>query len=200
MRQLKKMKIDIILASNSPRRKELLHQIGIQFKICPTQTDERVLTDEKPETYVVRVASDKAVVASRHVKKGIVIAADTIVVIDNAILGKPVDKQDAERMISTLQGKMHLVMTGIAVMNAGSKKMLTGLSITKVWFRALTETDIRSYVETGEPLDKAGAYGIQEKGALLVDKIEGCYFNVVGLPISLLGEMLRSFDIDLLHR
>ena len=192
--------IDVILASNSPRRRELLHQIGIQFKVCPTQTDERVLTDEDPETYVVRVASDKVAVACQSVKKGIVIAADTIVVIDNAILGKPVDKRDAERMISTLQGKMHQVMTGLAVMSAGSKKMLTGLSITKVWFRALTETDIHSYVETGEPLDKAGAYGIQGIGALLVDKIEGCYFNVVGLPISLLGEMLRSFDIDLLQR
>ena len=192
--------IDVILASNSPRRRELLHQIGIQFKVCPTQTDERVLTNEKPETYVVRVASDKVAVASQSVKKGIVIAADTIVVIDNAILGKPVDKRDAERMISTLQGKIHQVMTGLAVMSAGSKKMLTGLSITKVWFRALAETDIHSYVETGEPLDKAGAYGIQGIGALLVDKIEGCYFNVVGLPISLLGEMLRSFDIDLLQR
>jgi len=191
--------MNIILASNSPRRKELLQQLGILFTVSPTKTDERVIADEKPETYAVRVASDKAAVASQKAKKGIVIAADTIVVVDEAILGKPVHAQDAVRMLMLLQGRMHLVMTGIAVMDATSKKMMTGLSVTKVWFRVLTEAEIQSYVKTGEPLDKAGAYGIQGKGALLVDRIEGCYFNVVGLPISLLGKMLGAFDIHLLN-
>lgn len=200
MRKPKKMHVGIILASNSPRRRELLRQIGLAFKVCPTQTDERVLPSEKPETYAVRVASDKASVAIRKVTKGIVIAADTIVVAGDSILGKPVDKHDAERMLLMLQGKMHLVMTGIAVMDAGTKKMLTGLSVTKVWFRNMTEAEIHSYVETGEPKDKAGAYGIQGKGALLVERIEGCYFNVVGLPLSLLGGLLRDFNVDILHQ
>ncbi len=199
MRKKKKMQVSIILASNSPRRRELLRQIGLDFKVCPTQTDENVLPNEKPETYAVRVASDKASVASQKVTKGIVIAADTIVVASDSILGKPADNHDAERMLLMLQGKMHLVMTGIAVMDAGTKKMLTGLSVTKVWFRNMTKAEIKSYVETGEPMDKAGAYGIQGKGALLVDRIEGCYFNVVGLPISLLGGLLRDFNINILH-
>ena len=190
--------IDIILASNSPRRKELLRQIGIIFKSYPAHIDESALPGETPEVYAVRVASDKAIVAAREVKKGIVIAADTIVVIDDTILGKPADKKDAERMLNMLSGRMHRVITGIAVMDAANGKTLTRTAVSKVWFRVLSDNEIRSYVASGEPLDKAGAYGIQEKGALLVEKIEGCFFNVVGLPISLLGEMLRMFHVNLM--
>jgi septum formation protein len=187
----------IILASNSPRRKDLLHQIGIDFSIDPADVDERVLPSEVPEVYAVRVALDKARLAAARVAAGIVIAADTIVVVDDEILGKPADASDAERMLKMLSGKVHRVITGLAVMDAATGKTLTRTSVTRVWFRRLAPQEIASYIATGEPLDKAGAYGIQERGALLIDKIDGCYFNVVGLPLSLLGELLRDFGIDM---
>ncbi len=193
------MNMSLILASNSPRRKELLRQIGVQFTSDPADVDERILAGESPQDYAVRVSLDKARVAAKRAGAGIVIAADTIVVLDDAILGKPVDRDDAKRMLSLLSGKMHRVITGLAVMDAATGKTSTAIAMTKVWFRNLSSDEISSYVASGEPLDKAGAYGIQEKGALLVKQIEGCYFNVVGLPLSLLGEMLRSFDINLFN-
>jgi len=189
---------EIVLASNSPRRKELMRQVGMTFTSSPAHIDESILPGEKPEEYVVRVATNKAQVASKRVGKGVVVAADTVVVLEDTILGKPVDEQDAIRMLSMLSGKMHRVVTAISVMDAGTGKTLTRTSVTKVWFKKLTENEIRYYVSTGEPLDKAGAYGIQEKGALLVDRIEGCYFNVVGLPMSLLDEMLKTFGIKMM--
>ncbi len=187
----------IILASTSPRRRELLRQIGLRFTTDPAEVDERVLPGESPETYAVRVAVEKARVAAGRTKTGIVIAADTIVVSDKEILGKPVDVKDAERMLTILSGRAHRVITGLAVMDASTVKLLTGTSVTEVWFRDLSIGEILSYIASGEPLDKAGAYGIQEKGALFVRRIEGCYFNVVGLPLSLLGELLREFGIDM---
>ncbi len=185
----------IILASNSPRRKDLLRQIGLEFSIDPADVDERVLPGESPEEYAVRVALDKARLAASRAVAGIVIAADTIVVVGDEILGKPADAGDAERMLKMLSGKAHRVITGLVVMDAATGRTLTRTSITRVWFRRLMQQEIVSYIATGEPLDKAGAYGIQERGALLVDKIEGCYFNVVGLPLSLLGKLLRDFGI-----
>jgi len=190
--------VTIILASNSPRRKELLRQIGLEFRVDPADVDERVLPNELPEGYAVRVALDKARVAAARAGTGIVIAADTIVVLNNEILGKPADPADAERMLKLLSGNVHRVITGLAVMDADTGKALTRASVTRVWFRSLAQHEIKSYVDTGEPLDKAGAYGIQEHGALLVEKIDGCYFNVVGLPLSLLGELLLSFGIDVM--
>jgi septum formation protein len=192
------MEKPIILASNSPRRKELLKQIGLTFTADPADVDERMLPGEGAEEYAVRVALDKARVAASRTGTGLVIAADTIVVVDDTILGKPLDIRDAERMLTMLSGRMHRVITGLAVMDAETGRTRTGAAITMVWFRDLTPAEVRSYVSTGEPLDKAGAYGIQEKGALLVEKIDGCYFNVVGLPLSLLGEMLRDFGVILL--
>ncbi len=189
----------LILASNSPRRRELLHQIGVQFTSDPADVDERILPGESPQDYAVRVSLDKARVAAKRAGAGIVIAADTIVVVDDAILGKPVDREDAKRMLTLLSGKMHRVITGLAVMDAATGKTRTAMSVTKVWFRSLSSGEISSYVASGEPLDKAGAYGIQEKGALLVNQIEGCYFNVVGLPLSLLGEMLQTFGVNLFY-
>jgi septum formation protein len=159
--------------------------------------DERVLPGEAPGAYAVRVALDKACVTARRAKAGIIIGADTIVVLDDAILGKPADAEDAGRMLSLLSGRMHRVLTGLAVVDAASGREMTRLSETKVWFRDLLPEELAAYVASGEPLDKAGAYGIQEKGALLVSRIEGCYFNVVGLPLSLLGEMLREFGVAL---
>ncbi len=186
----------IILASNSPRRRDLLRQIGVDFTIDPADVDERVLPNEPPEGYALRVALDKARVAAARAGAGIVIAADTIVVLENEILGKPADARDAERMLTMLSGKVHRVITGLAVMDAATGKTLSRASVTRVWFRSLAPREIASYAATGEPRDKAGAYGIQERGALFVDRIDGCYYNVVGLPLSLLGEMLRAFGVE----
>lgn len=192
------MEIPIILASNSPRRKELLRQIGLDFTADPADVDERMLPDETPESYAMRVALDKARVAAGRITSGIVIGADTIVVLDNTVFGKPADTKDAERMLAALSGRMHEVITSLAVMNVKTGKAVTQVSTTRVWFRRLSKDEISAYVRSGEPLDKAGAYGIQERGALLVERIEGCYFNVVGLPLSLLGDMLAAFGIKLL--
>jgi septum formation protein len=188
----------IILASASPRRNSLLRQFGVPFKTVPADVDERVRAGEMPEQYAERLSLEKARAASDRAGKGIVIAADTIVVLDDEILGKPSDERDALRMLSMLSGKTHRVITALTVMDNAAGKTLTRLSQTTVRFRRLSAEEIMSYVKTGEPLDKAGAYGIQEKGALLVSGIEGCYFNVVGLPISLLGEMLKEFGVNML--
>jgi len=188
----------IILASNSPRRKELLRQIGVAFTTEVADVDERSRPGETPEAYALRVAVDKARAVKLRTRAGIIIAADTVVVLDDTMLGKPVDDHDAERMLTLLSGRMHRVITGLAVMDVRTGNIQTGQTSTRVWFRTLTRDQILSYVNTKEPLDKAGAYGIQGKGALLVDRIEGCYFNVVGLPLSCLGAMLTNYGIRLL--
>lgn len=190
------MKDRFILASNSPRRKELLQQIGLSFVVDPADVDERVLPGETPEQYALRLAREKARVVSRRAEQGTVIAADTIVVLGGTVLGKPADEQDAKRMLRMLSGKMHTVITGLAVIAGGRE--LADISVTQVWFRDLTDIEIDAYAATGEPLDKAGGYGIQEKGALLVHRIAGCYFNVVGLPLSLLASMLNTLNLRIL--
>ncbi len=186
-----------ILASNSPRRKELLRQIGVPFSVDPADVDESIKPGERAEEYAVRVALDKARKAAARGHPGIVIAADTIVVLDDEILGKPANSEAAVQMLRKLSGRMHYVITAVALKDAGSGRELVRSAMTKVWFRDLSAEEIYAYVASGEPLDKAGAYGIQEKGALLVNRIDGCYFNVVGLPLSILGEMLRDFGIML---
>lgn len=191
------MEHSIILASNSSRRKELLTQIGLSFTVAPADVDETVLQGEAPEACASRLALDKARAAAMRAGKGVIIAADTIVVVDGVVLGKPVDAVDARRMLEKLSGKEHAVITGLAVLDAAAGRSIVRTSVTKVVFRELSQREIDAYVATGEPLDKAGAYGIQERGALLVERIEGCYSNVVGLPLSLLGEMLREFGIPL---
>lgn len=182
----------IILASNSPRRKDLLRQVGIEFTAAPADVDERQLPGEPPEGYAVRVAADKAKAAAERAGEGVIIAADTIIVLEDRVLGKPSNAREAESMLRMLSGRMHHVITGLVVLDTCSKRMEARAADTKVWFRRLTDGEIISYVESGEPLDKAGAYGIQGLGALLVERIEGCYFNVVGLPLSILSEMLAK--------
>lgn len=189
--------IPIILASTSPRRRDLLRQIGLTFTVDPADVDEKVSDGESPEVFAVRVALDKARVAAGKADNGIVIAADTIVVLGHEVLGKPSGPEDALRMLRALSGREHRVLTGLAVMDIRSGRTETSLADTRVRFRKLREQEIVSYVASGEPLDKAGAYGIQEKGALLVQGIEGCYFNVVGLPLAILADTLARFGIDL---
>lgn len=190
----------LILASNSPRRKELLAQIGLSFTVDPADVDETMRPGEPPEAYALRVARDKARVAAARATEGIVIAADTIVVAGDKVLGKPRDRKDAEAMLAMLSGKEHRVITGLVVLDADARREMTGVVATRVGFRSLTNAEIAAYVATGEPYDKAGAYGIQGKGALLVDRIEGCYFNVVGLPLARLGELLNTFGVDLWNK
>ncbi len=182
----------IILASESPRRAELLKQIGLSFEIRPSAVDEGKEPKESLENYVKRVALSKAEKAAVGVKDAIVIAADTIVVINKKRLGKPESSESATAMLKKLSGKCHTVMTGIAVINLVENKRVTKVVSTKVWFKKLSDEEIKEYVKSSEPLDKAGGYGIQGKASVFVKRIEGDYFNIVGLPLNTLYELLTA--------
>lgn len=190
----------IILASASPRRKELLEQIGITFEVIISNVKENIQYLDNPGKYVEQLALMKAQEIARRVNSGhLIIGADTIVLIDNEILGKPENEEEAFNTIKRLSGKSHFVFTGIAVVESKSGRILVSHERTKVKFREIEDDDIRAYVKTGEPMDKAGSYGIQKKGAVFVESIEGCYFNVVGLPVSRLYSMLKGFGIEVLR-
>lgn len=172
----------IILASASPRRKELLETAGTEFEIIVADVDETVPEGTKPEDAAIMTAEKKALAVAESHKDSVVIGADTIVVAGEKILGKPTDKADACHMLSMLSGVEHKVITGVCL--ACEDKKITFAQVSKVKFYDLTDDEINAYVETGEPMDKAGAYGIQGKGCVLVEKIEGDYFNIVGLPVA----------------
>lgn len=172
----------IILASASPRRKELLETAGAEFEIIVADVDESVPEGTKPEDAAIMTAEKKALAVAESHKDSVVIGADTIVVAGEKILGKPTDKANACRMLSMLSGVEHKVITGVCL--ACGDKKITFAQVSKVKFYDLTDDEINAYVETGEPMDKAGAYGIQGKGCVLVEKIEGDYFNIVGLPVA----------------
>ncbi|MBQ7021038.1 MAG: septum formation inhibitor Maf [Phascolarctobacterium sp.] len=186
--------MQVILASASPRRLALLQQIGIEAKVCPADFDEVSGSAVQAEDVVLAnaIGKCKAVVKIKGDSLP-VIAADTVVVAEGVILGKPKNEEDAIEMLKQLSGKTHKVMTGIAVSYAG--EMLAEVCETEVVFRELTDEEIKKYVATGEPLDKAGAYGIQGKGAVLVEKINGCYNNVVGLPLTRLQLILAKLGV-----
>ena len=182
---------DFILASGSPRRKELLELMGLEFKVIVSQADEdSVSKDLKPELYVQELALLKASATAKEVlrnKNAVIISADTIVTLDGQILGKPKDEDDAFNMLSKLSGRI------------SDGKAVCGKVRTKVKFKDLSDDKIRGYINSGEPMDKAGAYGIQGLGSLLIEKIDGDYFNVVGLPISALADTLEDeMDIKIL--
>lgn len=181
----------IILASQSPRRKELLGRIVPDFTVCPADVDERMSPACTPKQNVYELAQRKArAVWEQADPSALVIAADTIVVCDDAILGKPQDEADALRMLTMLSGRTHQVMTAVCVKTAD--RMLTDVSVTDVTFRPLHEGEAQAYIAGGEPMDKAGAYGIQGAGGLFVSGILGDYYGVMGLPICMLSEMLRQ--------
>ena len=187
----------IILASNSPRRKELLGQMGIQeFKVSAPNVDESVAEGLSPARIVEELSQRKARAAKKAGPKDIVIAADTVVALDGLVLGKPRSGEDAFAMLSALSGREHHVYTGVTVLQG--ERAVTEHEESAVRFRALSPDEIRAYLATGEPMDKAGAYGIQGRGALLVSGIQGDYSNVVGLPVFRLGRILAGFGIDLL--
>ena len=172
----------LVLASQSPRRAEILRQAGIPFTVRVAPMDETPLSQEKPEDYVRRLAEAKA----RAVPAGpdeIVLGADTTVVIDDVVLGKPADEADARRMLTLLSGRRHEVLTGICL-RRGEERILDH-AVTAVWFAPMSAPEIDDYVASGEPMDKAGAYAVQGAASKFIPRIEGCYFNVVGLPIAL---------------
>ncbi len=188
-----KTNLQIFLASKSPRRRKLLKQLGISFKSFSVDLNEEILDGEHPVQTVRRLALHKSEAASLKVSKGIIITADTIVVLNKEIIGKPKDEKDAYRILSKLSGKTHLVFTGFVVKNLYSGKSIVDYERTKVTFRELTSKEIYDYIKTGSPMDKAGAYGIQDDfGAVFVEKIEGCYYNVVGLPLAKIYKSLTD--------
>lgn len=192
-----------VLASASPRRKELLNVMGLDFDIVVSNADEDSVSKDIPtELYVQELALLKAGAAAKKVlrnKNAVVISADTIVTLDGEILGKPEDDEAAYKMLKILSGRAHDVYTGYCVMRIADGKTVCASVRTSVHFKELDDEKINAYINSGEPMDKAGAYGIQGKGALLIKKIDGDYFNVVGLPISALADTLeREFEINVL--
>lgn len=185
------MSVPIVLASGSPRRRELLSLLGLTFDVAPADVDETWRNGEPPEVHAERLAREKA----RAVRRpgAATVAADTIVVVDGDILGKPADAAEARAMLARLAGRGHVVHTAIAV--AYGERCASAVVSTRVWFRPLAAAAIAAYVATGEPLDKAGAYGIQGYGAVLVDRIEGDYFTVMGLGLARLVDLLGEVGL-----
>ena len=183
----------LILASRSPRRKKLLHQIGLRFRIIPSGADETFQKGISPAQNARRIALRKARDVAGRLKKGIVIGADTIVVLNQHILGKPVSLKDAKRMLRLLSGKKHCVYTGIALVDVRSRQEWSAVERTFVKFRKLSSEEIDRYAASGSPMDKAGAYGIQDDyGAVFVEEVNGCFNNVVGFPLSRFSLLLES--------
>ena len=187
---------NIVLASGSPRRQELLQRIGItDFTVRVPEADESYDPAMTPEEIVCHISRKKSM-ALNSTPDEIVITADTMVFLDDKRLGKPADEEDALRMLTALQGRHHTVCTGVTVRQG--EHMLTRAASTHVYFRSATQQELRAYIRGGEPMDKAGSYGVQGQGALLVERIDGDFFNVMGLPVLLLSRMLQQFGIDLL--
>ena len=186
----------ITLASGSPRRRELLEMLGADFEVIPAKGEERAEAGLSPEDTVKSLATEKAEEVFSLVPEGLILAADTIVELDGEILGKPKDSKDAKAMLRRLSGRAHRVYTGVAVL-CGEERIIEAEE-TKVYFRALSEGEIVAYVTTGEPLDKAGAYGAQGIASLFVERIDGDFFNVMGLPVCRVGRMLSKIGCELI--
>ena len=190
---------EIILASTSPRRSDLLRQIGIPFEVTPPDVDESLFSfDDNPAGTAERLALAKArSVADRPGVRGrdcLVLGADTVVLFESLTIGKPKDAEDACAMLRRLTGRSHRVLTGFALLDAGTDRSVTGHEWTTVCMRDCTDEEIRAYVDTGEPLDKAGSYGAHALGAGFVKRVEGCFYNVIGLPLARLLVTLKDFD------
>lgn len=194
-----KEKPEWILASASPRRKEILQQLGMQIHVDPSNAPEPSRNPrETPAHYALRVARLKADAAAKCHPARLILAADTIVVIQNTILGKPKDRDDARHMLKTLSGRWHEVITGICIMDSGQNHIHSVSSRSRVHFRRMRSAEIDWYLNTNEYCDKAGAYGIQGYAALFIDRIEGCYFNIVGFPVAAFERLCRKAGISLI--
>ena len=201
------MLLMLVLASNSPRRKQLLALGGWSFKVLPAQVDERVRSGESPVEYVIRLAEEKAKVVFERIEspdeETLILAADTAVVdqaagqsdVSNQILGKPADAGEAEAMLRRLRGRTHQVYTGLAVLRVRDGRMLSRVVITDVPMRAFSDQEMQDYIQSGDPFDKAGAYAIQHPQFRPVEGLQGCYANVMGLPVCKLWEMLGEFGL-----
>lgn len=189
------MSQELILASSSPRRRDLLASLGLQFRVVPAELVEIPSPHEAARDFAVRVAEKKALVVGTKYPSAWVIGADTIVVVEGEILGKPLDRADAKRMLQRLAGREHLVLTGYVLLKVAAEKKLKGVEETRVKINALEEREIEWYINTGEPFDKAGAYAIQGKGAFMVEWIKGSYTNVVGLPLCQLVRFFKDAGI-----
>lgn len=187
------MSVKVILASGSPRRSLLLELIGIEHEVSPSNIDETMRPRENPRRHAERLAREKASTIATRAPERITIAADTIVVINRKVLGKPSDEDDARRMLSMLSGREHTVITAVAV--ARGRKLRSAVEEVRVKFRRLRADEIDAYIATGEPMDKAGAYGIQGFGATIVECVNGDYFAVMGLPLARLVTLLRDLGV-----
>jgi septum formation protein len=186
----------VILASASPRRQELLRQAGFAFRVHASDIPETPLDGETPRDCAVRLAREKALAVGQRFPNDVVLGADTIVVVDGAMLGKPDNEADAARMLRALSGRTHEVITGVCVVaatNCGKRELRTASETTAVTMKKFSEQEIADYVATGEPMDKAGGYAIQGKASRWIPRIEGDYSNVVGLPLALVSQMLQEF-------
>jgi septum formation protein len=188
----------IVLASTSPRRKELLEKIGLEFTVEPSNFQENLRSDLKPEGLAKFISLGKARAVAKNYADAIIIAADTFGVLRGKIIGKPETEEAARTLLLALSGKSHRVITGFTIIDSASQKSITRIVETRVYIKQLSPFEIINYIKTGEPLDKAGAYAIQGLGSVLVKKIVGDYYNVMGLPLNALTESLHEFGIDIL--
>jgi len=188
----------IVLASSSPRRISLLKMLGVTFEPVPASIIEEKREGEEPADFARRIAKEKAFQVAERVKAEFVIAADTVVVIDGEVLGKPKDENEARRMLEKLSGRTHKVITAVALYKKESGELLLDHKETLVRFTVLSKAEIDWYIKTGEPMDKAGAYGIQGLGSLFIERIDGCYTNVVGLPLPLLYQLAKRAGLSLI--
>ena len=189
---------NLVLASNSPRRKELLSLGGQDYRVLPADVNETPIPGENPREYVARLSVEKASVAAKAIpdEEAVILAADTTVVFDGHILGKPADAAEARQMLNELRGKDHLVYTALALLRLPEKSLFTDFAETKVPMRDYSDTEIEAYVESGDPLDKAGAYAIQHAGFHPVAHMQGCFANVIGLPLCHLQRSLQKWGIS----
>lgn len=187
---------NLVLASASPRRAEILRAVGWEFEKATADVDETLMETETPESYVERLARTKAKTVAGQIKEGLILGADTTVVIDSEIIGKPIDLGDARKMLEKLSGRWHEVLTGVALFkkNADGLTYRDGYERTRVKFAALSNSEIEYLVNKGAPLDKAGAYAVQAQAALFIERIEGDYWNVVGLPVGLVYRLSKELN------
>lgn len=196
MREYVRIQPMIVLASNSPRRKQLFRLAGWNYQVMPAEVDESIQPGEAAPDYVLRLAREKAYAAASIARSGsTVVAADTTVVLENKILGKPESPEEAFEMLEMLRKRLHQVFTGVAVLRTHDMKMVEGICVTDVFMRDFNAAEIWAYVATGDPLDKAGGYAIQHRGFKPVERLAGCYTNVVGLPLCTVSRLLRQTGV-----
>jgi septum formation protein len=187
-----------ILASQSPRRKQLLEQIGLEFEVCPSDIDEVLDPTLSPREQVESLSRQKAMAVAPKFQNAVILSADTMVDLDGVVYGKPKDKEDAEKMLKKFSGREHSIVTGFTLLDTETKKIITKSTETKLWFRKLSTDEIKSFIKKEKPFDKAGAYAVHELASIFVEKVEGDFFGAVGLSVYLVAKELKKFGISVL--